>query len=159
MSVAGPWSCDTCGTPVQLADAIITMNTERQTHDAEQIRTYGPFRLVHRGASGPAGHACDTEPGASWRDVSDLIGADGLSRLLSCVADGPAQTAGHRPVLLDPASFVDLVRRLHVPDYEQARAALRAARSTDRYSDQNPSELYTAREMADVVAAQRPSPQ
>lgn len=113
------WICDTCAEPVKDP----TMSLVVWRHDDD--RGDRDFKLVHKGA-------CDPDPeGREYMASLDLkvfLGDDGLAMLLSWLADGPLHGAGRRGSRIAPEAlygFVDLVRRVQTPGYEQARARFR----------------------------------
>lgn len=107
----GPWWCDACGQLIY--DAAEGYLIFRSTPSSK----YHDFRVVHRRRCDPSG-----DYSASLA-LSDVIGDRGLSKLLSFLSAGPLKSpASERDIRVsEMAEFVDLVRRLHTPLYEQMR--------------------------------------
>ena len=108
------WRCDTCQGPItDVEKAVVVARCD------EELRL-SDFRLVHKSMDG---RHCD--PGdrggyeSSW-ELGDLLGEDGLASLLAFLSPGPLR-GGNANRIVDVDEFVDLVRRLHTPYYEEAR--------------------------------------
>jgi hypothetical protein len=109
------WICDTCSEPItDPAMALVTWRNDDKLKDHD-------FKLVHKGE-------CD--PGAKRGYVASLLleqflGPDGLAMLLSWLASGPVRGPYPEACRIAPDTlyeFVDLVRRVQTPGYEQARS-------------------------------------
>lgn len=104
------WRCDSCGEPIaKLIDANVCWH-----NDAESMKKRG-FKIVH-------GTCPDSSPG--FLSLSELVGYRGLSYLLGMLSDGRIEKMrGRRDrcEVEDLEGFVDLLRRLFVPNYEAAR--------------------------------------
>jgi hypothetical protein len=106
------WTCDTCGEEVTLEEGFMVW--------ARQELGEGDFRLIHRYRCDP-GNAVYTFS----QSLSDFVGPDGLSYLMTFLGLGPIKLAlGERrdaPLVSSLDEFVDVVRRVHVPGYDQLR--------------------------------------
>ena len=108
------WTCDGCGQLITPADAgYVVWRATRDEH------RYEDFRIIHQGRCDPG------EPFTMSLPLESFLGADGLSMLLSWLdPDGMMRPPQSQPPALDLRQFVDLVRRVQVPFYEQARPHL-----------------------------------
>ena len=111
MANLGPWICDKCGKDVTVEGAVVVWAS---TPDG-----LGDFRIVHKKVCDPGKitHVYSTA-------LARFMGPGGLSRLLSYLSEGPVLTAsgsseGSR--VADVDEFVELIRRVQLPGYEQAR--------------------------------------
>lgn len=125
------WTCDVCGDTIhKVEDGYLIWK------NGDDMRAHG-FKIIHRGQCDQKDHACS---GA----LADFTGPAGLSVLLSHLSMGPlaaARGASHCDVgNLD--EFVDLVRRLHVPYYEQARQRFADPDVRDAMRDANEIQPY-----------------
>lgn len=111
------WKCDTCG------DDITDPSTGIVTYRRDDERRASDFRIVHKNIPGTR-RRCDPEAAEGFIDsteLSSLLGANGLADLLSLLSAGPF--SGLRGVVrvADFDGYVDLVRRVQTPWYEEAR--------------------------------------
>lgn len=110
------WVCDSCSQPI--TDPSMALVVWRS--DAPGRKEWD-FKIVHKGE-------CD--PGAangyqSNLELDSFLGPNGLAMLLSWLAGGPVHGPyenGSRVASSALYEFVDLVRRVQTPGYEQARA-------------------------------------
>lgn len=103
------WKCDQCGEFIREAnDGLVTWCTDEDggAHS---------FRIVHR-------KTCDvaSESPWSWR-LDDCLGVNGLTRLLSMLSAGPLMVNDGQRLINNMDEFVDVVRRVQIPYYEEAR--------------------------------------
>lgn len=109
------WRCDECGEVVSAEDGYVIWNR----FNAPDFQ----FRVIHH-------VKCDNNAFPSSLALSSLLGPDGLAKLTSWLSYGPPNSqpglpsrqecAGDYPIPpLD--AWVDLMRRLHLPRYEESR--------------------------------------
>lgn len=112
------WICDACSEPItDPAKALVTWKNYGEHY------WYQSFLIVHKSIDG---RRCD--PGAqsgynSSLDLDMFLGPEGLTMLLSWLSIGPLKGGGGTriaPEGLD--AYVDLVRRVQIPHYEEARS-------------------------------------
>lgn len=110
--MAGPssWHCDGCGTAVTADGGVLAFRTQTQMPYAAD-----GFQILHASCRPAAGSEVGTVRLAACLD------RDGLSLLLSFLSAGPGRVGEPGPAVQDLDEFVDVIRRLHVPYYEQAR--------------------------------------
>ncbi|OBH55021.1 hypothetical protein A5687_03340 [Mycobacterium mantenii] len=109
------WKCDQC--QEDITDPGIALVTYRRD---DQRRAYD-FRLVHKNIDG---RRCDPDNDDGFIDsieLSQLLGADGLTDLLSLLSAGPYSDDRGVVRVLDFDGYTDLVRRVQIPFYEEAR--------------------------------------
>lgn len=118
------WICDTCG------DLITDPTKGLVTWRKASNNTDYDFKIVHKSIrSDPEPYNCD--PGAETGyiyhlDIEKLLGVDGLTLLLSWISVGPLKGGGGTiTTSKDLDSYVDLVRRVQIPYYEEARHSFR----------------------------------
>lgn len=104
------WICDLCGQGVEDIDkGYVVWRTKR-----DPIR-YHDFRVVHQGRCDPG------QPYDSSLPLKDFVGPEGLTMVLAWLTVGPLKNEEPSNRVEDFAEFVDLVRRVQIPYYEEAR--------------------------------------
>lgn len=109
------WKCDTCG------DDITKPGTALVTYRRDDDNRAYDFRLVHKNIDG---HRCDPDNAHGFEasiELHSLLGADGLTDLLSLLSAGPLKSTPGEVRVADLDGYVDLVRRVQIPWYEEAR--------------------------------------
>lgn len=155
------WVCDTCGEVIRsakegwleylrdLGDATPRVHSFRIVHHA----AYSPRRPADlpRGARAGLDERCSVHDKAAGRQDDHLeryLGSAGLTRLLVELDWGPLHDPDERRgVGGSPRELVEVIRRLHVPHYEEARRYFQRARaegelgSGDPYYQHHPETL------------------
>lgn len=153
MSVTPPWTCDQCGQPILSIEDGWVEWLDGRTSDvrAEVSRS---LRLVHHRTASPYSdrkNACYHDEDKWFKShnytVSDLplssfVGPDGLVILLSFLADKR---------FADPGEVLEMIKRLHVPNYEKARNYLDAAISDGVFEPRSTPTYHTQEELRAVV--------
>lgn len=154
MEINPPWMCDQCGQPifsveegwVEWLNGASAKQWEGHSHE---------LRLVHARAASPrpdskyaCGHNEDYWREAKQYSLSDLplscfIGPDGLVTLLSWLADKR---------FAEPEEVLEMIKRLHVPNYEAARPSFDAAIAEGAFEQRSAARYYDQRELAAVLA-------
>jgi hypothetical protein len=141
------WTCDNCGQDVSGDDGLLMFQNE----SAEPFLAY-EFRIVHPLSCQRASDNAVTE------ELHTYLGEDGLTRLLAYLTAGPGRAREPGLAVRDVDEFVDLIRRLHTPYYEQARErftdpqiALALSRD-DRWHPYRPANLRRLAEPAGSAA-------
>ena len=105
------WECDECGGPVTVKDGYVVW--------ADKEGVDHRFRIIHQTICDDNNRYLSSLP------LSDFLGADGLSKLMSFMSYGPLDdTPGEEIIphrIKDVNLFVDFLRRVQVPYYEEAR--------------------------------------
>ncbi|GLB64066.1 hypothetical protein NCCP2495_19450 [Dietzia sp. NCCP-2495] len=137
------WICDECGETIGEPGQGIVVWTQSWDDDSAVDR----FRIVHKETSG---RQCDPGGNSRWVDVSRLVGADGLAYLLSFLSVGPILGGGGLKIR-DFDNYVDTVRRLQTPGYEQARSKFGSQEVADNYGDANEYFPYLPEELEKII--------
>lgn len=122
------WRCDVCGKPIHTAgDGYVTWD-----HISK-----GPqgFKIIHQGQ-------CDDGVAMASAALEDFLGADGLTRILAMLSYGPLRNAATPNPPSNMDEFVDFVRRVQTPYYEEARGHFADQDVRDRRSDWNEVKPY-----------------
>lgn len=123
------WICDACSKPIDSAEHGIVVFLRDARLDADH------FRIVHK-QSAPGYPNCDPQGSTGWVDLPRMLGVDGLTYLLSFLSAGPLKGPGGMGVA-DHDAFVDLVRRVQIPFYEEARSRFNEESVRDALGDAN----------------------
>ncbi len=118
------WLCDVCGELVtsHSNNGLVVWRTDRtgggfRDHD---------FKIVHKTIdSDPEPQRCDPGTAQGYNSSLDLdlfLGSNGLAMLLSWLSIGPLKGGGSDPRVANMDEFVDFVRRVQTPYYEEARS-------------------------------------
>lgn len=121
------WRCDKCGGPVTAANGYVVW--------ADKLEEDHSFRIIHQ-------KLCDdSHRYMSSLPLADFLGADGLSKLMTFLSFGPlSETPGEEVIawrLKDVNLFVDFLRRVQIPFYEEARAWFSDPDERERMGDWN----------------------
>lgn len=116
------WICDTCGEIIkQPKDGWFEWYSDRKAH------LHTGFRIVHH--KHPCQYDCEKLRQQNKTDLSecltDVVGSDGLGSLLNMMAL-PENISPYK--LADIGEFAEIIRRLHLPYWEEARLYWKEAR-------------------------------
>lgn len=144
-TATGPWTCDVCnGVIERVEDGWVEWITIGDTNRARDLR------LVHHMPASPRKRGCQfNEDDEYSRDngiVSDLplssfVGADGLTQLLMLIDEGE----------LPSASVIEMIKRLHTPQYEQARLHIDRAVSAGVFEPNLRAGFHWQRDLRNVL--------
>ena len=136
------WFCDNCGEVIENVDVGHVVWKRDQ-----DLREYD-FKIIHRKCDESNQFPC-------WDSLKDFLGPDGLSHLLSFLSLGPflsrpgvSSTLG----LANNDQFVDLVRRVQLPYYEEARQYFLREGMTDRMAGENEMSPYRVESLRELIA-------
>lgn len=105
------WYCDQCGDRIEDPELGYVIWKHVNGKDTG-------FKIIHQ-------RRCDDKSCTSSVALPDLLGPNGLAKLLSFLSYGPAyprdDSCGAPDRILDMDEFVDLIRRVQTPHYEAAR--------------------------------------
>jgi hypothetical protein len=144
------WTCDRCHELIR--EPSHGMVESEMVHDAEQGRIFQKrLRIVHhlvasprhdRGGCSFYGHRdCDRAD----LHLAEYLGPDGLSDLLLLL--DPANSSESA----DPAEVLELIRRLHLPYYEEARRYRREAEGDDLLDGLDPAMFFRQEFLKEVA--------
>ncbi|PNR90595.1 hypothetical protein BRM06_14395 [Xanthomonas oryzae pv. oryzae] len=138
MEVNPPWTCDECGKPIlSVDDGWVEWLPGRSSADH--------FRLVHDRHASPNAdrkNACYHDKGWSDLPLSSFVGSDGLITLLSFIYDKRFS---------EESGVLELIKRLHVPNYEAARHYFKAAIANGVFEPSSAPSYYSQGEMRAVL--------
>lgn len=106
------WRCDVCGEWISPAQGYVLWNL-----DVKHAR-HG-FQIVHQ-------KKCDKKNAIASAALGDFLGPDGFARCTALMTVGPimrnqSPDSEFRQRIADSDEFADFMRRLYVPNYEEAR--------------------------------------
>lgn len=114
------WYCDSCDEVIKCPkDGYVIWHGERD----DQYRAFG-FRIIHHAPKSPGYPERSCDPGSmSSLALPDMVGPVGLIRALARIDRGRShETEDYGgPHVRSLPEWCELVRRLHVPYYEEAR--------------------------------------
>jgi len=142
--VPSSFFCDVCGEVITTPeDGYVIWKSDKDHRD------YG-FRVIHNGK-------CDIDHYPSSKALAELVGPEGLSYLMSFLSVGSLRADPEHPTRTQVANideFVDLVRRLHVPHYEEARRHFDNGGVHEAMSDANEVYPYTEKVLRKIAAGE-----
>jgi hypothetical protein len=124
------WHCDLCN---EMIDG--TENGYVIWKQNSEMKSFG-FKIVHK-------LKCDQKDHTSSCALGDVVGLDGLAKLLSHLSHGPIKRNLGQSQFTDAADideFVDFIRRVQTPYYEHARRKFSNSDLLSDFSDSN--EIY-----------------
>ncbi len=138
------WICDSCGKVIETHEKGMLIWCENHPEFGTE------FRIVHKGS-------CDNNRDVynlSW-EIHWCLGNDGLSNLLSLLSAGPliASAGADSSKIFEKhlPHFVDLMRRLQIPYYEEARQKFTNPDVLDEFSDANEVAPYQKESLLKII--------
>lgn len=154
MAVDAPWTCDQCGKPILSVDDGWVEWLNGDIKDGWEGTSHH-LRLVHIVSASPERgrlkHACyhDTDywfaaKGYTVADLplSEFVGPDGLVTLLAFIADKRFS---------DQNEVLEMIKRLHIPKYEQARPHFESAIAGGAFEPRTAPSYYDQDELGAVL--------
>jgi hypothetical protein len=139
------WMCDVC-------DEVIDSPREGMVQwirgPDPSTRVAHGFRIVHNAGFSPRRHAgknCYYPEQEHYADghLEWYLGAMGIVRMASFLDVGPYHVPTYGgPEVTDLREFAEIIRRLHVPYYEEARLYWGAAKEDGMFDDANELWVY-----------------
>lgn len=145
------FACDKCGMPItKIEDGWVEWITVASEPKPGNARG---FRLVHKHTAIPGTHteSCQYDQGVEFEKdggtladlpLSDFLGHDGLMELLLKLWDRE----------LPMGEVLELIKRLHIPGYEQARLHFKAAINDGVFEPNTPPGFYSQRDINATLA-------
>ena len=135
------WYCDHCGKPISEARTgyIIWRSDGKKSHD---------FRIIHQ-------NICDNKSFGASMHLSHFLGVDGMTRLLAFFSAGKLRADNakdiNRSAIDETDNFVDLIRRLQIPYYEEARRYFGCSEVWDDFYDAGEDTPYTPESLKRII--------
>lgn len=137
------WRCDRCGEQVTEETGYVVWNHERGE------RT--DIRIIHQAK-------CDNAEYRASAPLRDFLGPDGLIKCTAMLSLGilnMSRSRGKTSIapedLPHPDIWVDFVRRVQTPHYEEARSKLRGAELREYFGGLNEVAPYLQRSLVYVI--------
>ena len=135
------WYCDVCGNKIEDINKgyVIWKKTKELKSDS--------FKIVHK-------TKCDLNDHVASAALNKFLGEKGLAYLLSKFSIGPIMNHINDEsycVVTDFDEFVDFIRRVQTPFYEQARRHFSNEDVLDEYWDANEYLPYLPEELKDII--------
>lgn len=137
------WRCDKCGGSVTVEEGYV--NWEHENPSRKEIR------IIHQAR-------CDDGAYNSSAALADFLGPDGLVKLTAMLSSGTLVAHRYEDSASVPAEFlpnldiwVDFVRRVQIPYYEEARELMRDAELREYLSDSNEVAPYLQRSLKQII--------
>jgi hypothetical protein len=152
------WICDTCGEIIAApGDGYLEWVTDDELHARD-------FRIVHhkpksprRGPEGCYRHGKD--PGRQDMHLDEFVGADGLAHLLTLLDLGQVDPDDSGPQVKSTRELAEVIRRLHVPRYEEARLYWSEATQDGYFAGANEVWPYLQDTLNGIIERYRPQPE
>ncbi|MCJ0764156.1 hypothetical protein [Variovorax terrae] len=140
------WYCDVCHKPIEPNQRgyVIWQSTPGGVDGFHKAHD---FKIIHQ-------KICDNKNFSSSAALTDFLGVDGLTYLLTKLSRGPVQepdpgTPEGR--VLDMNEFVDFVRRVQIPYYEEARRRFGDHDFQNDFSDSNEVFPYRQEQLKAII--------
>jgi len=131
--------CDVCGGVIEdLEKGILNA-------DSNETMQYHNFSIVHQGK-------CDSRAKHVSFHLNSVVGPNSIGTLINLIHSGPvADPKGTGEIeIADHVEFAEIMRRLQVPYYDEARQYFMAA-AHDGYLDGNSEGIAHARSLKNVI--------
>ena len=122
------WRCDGCGKWIESAD-------KGYVRWLTGSGGAGDFKVVHQGD-------CDDGEAPYAMALPEFLGPDGLARLTALLSPGPLKRGVSAAHAVNLDQWVDLVRRLQLPFYEEARERLHQSSTAKEHAGWDESAPY-----------------
>ena len=134
------WRCDRCGEWIEDASkGYVIWGSHGDTKP--------DFEIIHQGK-------CDNDAKPRSQPLNDFLGSDGLARLTSMLSYGivrDCEPPGDLHRVHDLDQFVDFMRRVQLPNYEEARSYLLSAEAKEELSSASESYPYLQKHLKDAA--------
>ena len=150
------WFCDTCGEVINNAEE----GWLEWIHDYRGDGKHHSFRITHHSSYSPLnkdhqGEGCykyGNTPGRMDNHLDIFLGSKGLVYLMSKLDVGPL----HQPTEKEPGvrsirEWCEIVRRLHLPYYEEARRYWALAKEDGFFDEANEVWIYSPETLKKII--------
>lgn len=138
--------CDVCGEVIKdIDDGYVVWRSDRD-HDRLQY----DFKIIHQ-------RDCDDRTCGNSMPLKKFLGIDGLSYLLTFYSLGPLKTLPlskefrSKNRILNNDEFIDFIRRVQIPYYEEARQYFSKREVLEDYSDSNEYYPYLPHNLKKII--------
>lgn len=154
------WICEGCGQKIESANEGILEWCNEPAKGGNHPKRYG-FKIVHGDLLDPStgreiscshykGHG---SPPHSYSALASFVGDLGLNYLLGLLDPGRHHDPDYSgPEVKDLREWTELVRRLHVPYYEEARRYWDRALEEGRFESMGEVSIYEAEFLQNIIA-------
>lgn len=115
--------CDKCSETIEnIEDGVVEWH--RKSEDNSPLTLNSKFRIVHHITSSPlkSNNGCAHVPSLSTSKLKDFLGENGMIYILKLIDQGIFHRSKfNEPEVADVLEYVEFVRRLTIPYYEEAR--------------------------------------
>jgi hypothetical protein len=132
------WFCDKCGEPVTTGDV---GQVVWQVDPSSGLGS--AYEIIHK--------TCNVDNSRRGYELDSVLGADGLSKLLAELSSGPFKRQPGAMAVGDVDSYVDVLRRLHILQYEEARRRFGDSSVQDFYGAANEYMPYLQSELKAIA--------
>lgn len=139
------WYCDVCGEVIEDAGKGYVI-----WEQSSNMKDHG-FKIIHQ-------TKCDLREYRSSFALGDFIGSDGLAYLLTFLSPGVIKRRlGEKPhcYIEDMDEFVDFVRQVQTPYYEEARRLFGNSDLLEDHDDDNQLGPYTQSSLRTIIKKYR----
>ncbi|MEE8483079.1 MAG: hypothetical protein V3S46_00645 [Nitrospinota bacterium] len=141
------WICDKCGETIEKPEDG-WLEWLQKPHE-------GPhgYKIVHHSKSrGSSCYHYEQHPERSDMHLNSFLGSDGMVPFISALDVGPYHSPKfNNPPLKDMRNFVETLRRLHLPYYEEARLYWRQAKEDGFFDGANEYSLYMQTTLKEII--------
>ncbi|PCH49311.1 MAG: hypothetical protein COC22_06810 [Flavobacteriaceae bacterium] len=135
------WYCDVCGEKIENINQgyVIWKSTEDMKNQ--------DYKIIHQ-------TKCDIKAYPASAALEDFIGDEGLAYLLSKLSIGPIKEAlsqGSYCQIRNNDEFVDFMRRVQTPFYEEARRHFKNPDLLENYCDSNEVSPYCPSDLKQII--------
>lgn len=144
--------CDTCGKVINAPEeGLVEMIYNEELH-------YTRFTVVHHRVWSPRRPYDNCEQGLACDHLDNFLGPKGLSAFLAMLDPGPhikkQCESPHRVVNI--REWVDVVRRLHLPYYEEARQFFAEAMEEGYFVGENELSMFVPTNLRELIMEYSP---
>jgi hypothetical protein len=132
------WICDTYGDKLVAEDGWIEW-----LDPVDEVQGAHAFRIVHCG--GPC-YKHENHDACNDSHLDEFLGFNGLQKFLAMLDVGRVLDPTGNAIRSVPElrSFTDVIRRLHIPHYEEARLYFDTAIASGDFDSQNENSIFFA---------------
>jgi len=143
------WICDVCGEVIKSPkDCYVVWGHNRDGNIDKMLILHKNYK----DSSGEKGGCfCDERNYTSSLPVGELIGSDGIVRLLSYIDPGKYHCHEYKDNIADMRLFIEIFRRLHIPYYEEARLYWDRAAADGYFDGANEVWMYSPENLKRLI--------